>query len=79
MNPRVQEVKCKDGKYLILTFENGEKKMFDVSPYLNYPVFEVLKDTSFFNTAHVLYGTVVWNSEIDFDPDTLYLEGTLSD
>ena len=53
--------------------------MFDVSPYLNYPVFEVLKDTSFFNTAHVLYGTVVWNSEIDFDPDTLYLEGTLSD
>ena len=32
MNPRVQEVKCKDGKYLILTFENGEKKCLMYHP-----------------------------------------------
>ncbi|MEP6465825.1 MAG: DUF2442 domain-containing protein [Parafilimonas sp.] len=77
MNPRVQNVKCKDEKHLIVTFENGEQKAFDMSPYFIYPVFKPLKDRVFFNKAHVLYGTVAWNNEIDIDPDTLYLEGKL--
>jgi hypothetical protein len=25
--------------------------------------------------AHIAYGTVVWNDEIDLSPDTLYLRG----
>ena len=25
--------------------------------------------------AYIVYGTVVWNDEIDLSPDTLYLRG----
>lgn len=75
MNPRVTKVKCIDNHLLELTFANEEIKVFDVAPYLNYPVFNVLKDEAFFKKAHVVLGTVAWSDTIDFDPDTLYLEG----
>lgn len=75
MNPRVKKVECKDTSHLIVTFSNGEVKLFDMQPYFDYPVFNELKDTTFFNKAHVLHGTVAWNNEIDVDPDTLYIEG----
>jgi len=76
MNPRIKQVTCKDNRNLIITFNNGEVKLFDMSRYFEYPVFEPLKDPAFFNKAHVLQGTVAWNDELDVDPDTLYLEGT---
>jgi hypothetical protein len=75
MNPRVEKVSCVNNTVLELTFKNGEVKLFDVSPYFKYPVYEILKDTVFFKNAYILNGTVAWNDEIDFDPDTLYLEG----
>jgi hypothetical protein len=75
MNPRVQHVQCKDKSHLIVTFNNGEVKLFDTSPYFEYPVFEPLKDLSFFRRAHVVQGTVAWDDDVDFDPDTLYLDG----
>ena len=77
MNPRIKKVECKDSNHLIVTFNNGEVKLFDMAPYFDYPVFMPLKDSSFFNKAHVMHGTVSWNNEIDFDPDTLYIDGTL--
>lgn len=74
MNPRVKEVAYKSPYQLIITFLNNEVKLFDVQPYLQYPIYEALKDESFIKKAHVQYGTIVWNNEIDFDPDALYLE-----
>lgn len=74
MNPRVNEVRYEDTYKLILTFTNGELKEFDVSPYLQYPVYEVLNDRSYCRKAKVLNGTVVWDALTDFDPDRLYLK-----
>lgn len=74
MNPRIKEVIYKNKFKLILTFENDEMKEFDLSPYLHYPVFEPLADESFCSKAKTFNGTVVWDDNIDFDPDTLYLE-----
>ncbi|UBB91037.1 DUF2442 domain-containing protein [Candidatus Kaistella beijingensis] len=37
-------------------------------------VFKELKDTELFKNAHLILGTVSWNDEIDFSPDTLYLD-----
>jgi Protein of unknown function (DUF2442) len=74
MNPRVKEVEYKIKHKLVLTFENGEVKEFNLSPYLHYPVFEILQDESFCRKASVFNGTVTWDDTIDFDPDTLYLE-----
>jgi Protein of unknown function (DUF2442) len=74
MNPRVTTVEYKSKYKLIITFENNEVKEFNLSPYLHYPVFELLNDESFCNKARVFNGTVVWDDVTDFDPDTLYLE-----
>ena len=57
---------------LILTFENGEKRQFDMNPYLNQGVFKELKDVSKFNSVHVSFDTIEWENEVDFDPEVLY-------
>ena len=75
MNSRVEKVVCLDKANLEITFKSGEVKIFDVARYFDYPVYEELRDESFFKKAHVMNGTVAWNEYIDFDPDILYLEG----
>ena len=74
MNPRVSLVQYESPHKLILTFTNREVREFDFSSYLNYPVYEALKDETFSRKARTLNGTVVWDEFTDFDPDTLYLE-----
>jgi hypothetical protein len=73
MNPRVIKVVYKSPYQLILTFANFETKAFDLSTYLNYPIFIPLQNESLCANAKVFNGTVVWNDDIDFDPDRLYL------
>ena len=77
MNPRVRAVEYKSKYKLIITFQNNEVKEFNLSPYLHYPVFELLNDESFCSKAKVFNGTVIWDDVTDFDPDTLYLESKL--
>lgn len=74
MNPKPHSVIPADDCKLCIKFDNGEEKVFDIKPFLNYPVYEELKDDLLFKDAKVRYGTVVWNEEIDVDPDRLYLE-----
>jgi hypothetical protein len=74
MNPRVTVVRYKKPYKLILTFSNKEVKEFDVSRYLTYPVYDVLRDEAFCQKARVFNGTVIWDESTDFDPDTLYVE-----
>jgi hypothetical protein len=61
---------------LILTFGNGERRRFDMRPYLHYPVFRRLENPGFFSMARVDYGTVVWPGEVDIAPETLYENST---
>lgn len=75
MNPRVKAVKYESPYRLYITFVNQEVREFDLAPYLKYPVYEALKDENLCREAKANYGTVVWNDDIDFDPDLLYLEG----
>ena len=57
---------------LLLTFNSGECRRFDMKPYLSYPVFQRLINPSFFLLAKVNYGTVTWPGDIDIAPETLY-------
>jgi hypothetical protein len=59
---------------LDLTFDNGERRIFDAEPLLGMKVFKPLENTGFFNSVKVAYGTVVWPDGIDYCPDTLYAE-----
>lgn len=57
---------------LILNFNNGEHKYFDMRPYLQIPVFRRLENSGFFALARIDYGTVTWPGDIDIAPETLY-------
>ncbi len=74
MNPRIKSVTYQHPYNLMLTFNNGEVKIFNFKDYLHYPVYSKLKDPAFCSTVKPFMGTAVWDEEIDFDPDTLYLE-----
>jgi len=67
-------VEYKGNHQLLITFTNKEVKQFDLNGYLDYPVYEPLKDEAFCKNVIVSDGVIVWDEDIDFDPDTLYLE-----
>lgn len=57
---------------LLLEFNNGEKRIKDIKPYLDKGIFSKLKDKKFFEKVKISFGTVSWNSEIDLDAENLY-------
>ena len=57
---------------LLLTFKNGERRKYNARPLLEYKINAPLKELDFFMQAKVKYGTVVWNDDIDIDPEHLY-------
>ncbi|MGD0767499.1 MAG: DUF2442 domain-containing protein [Tepidisphaeraceae bacterium] len=74
MLPRVKTVKPRAGYQLELTFTSGESGLYDCTPLLGFGVFSELKDETYFQTVHVVNGTVAWPHEQDICPDTLYLD-----
>jgi len=68
----VTRVVPRENYRLELEFDNGEVRLFDVSPYLEMGVFKRLKDLSLFAKAYVAFDTVCWPGEIDIAPETLY-------
>jgi hypothetical protein len=68
----VVSVRATQGYQLYLEFENGEKKMFDMSPLMDKRPFVRLKGSPHFLAARVAYGTVCWPGNIDIAPETLY-------
>ena len=59
---------------LLLEFENGERRRFDMKPLLDKKPFSKLEDLPLFMKATVAYGTVVWPGNIDIAPETLWDE-----
>ena len=57
---------------LLLEFENSEKRVFDMRPFMDKKPFVKIKDAHLFAQARVGYGTVVWPGNIDIAPETLY-------
>ena len=74
MNPRVKYVKPLTNYRLLLEFTNGEWRVFDVKPYMDKGIFKQLQSLSVFNSVKSVDGSVQWQNEADFCPDTLYLE-----
>ena len=57
---------------LLIGFSSGEKKIYDVQPLLSQPTFEPLSNKALFKQAHIDYGTVIWNDDLDLCPESLY-------
>lgn len=62
---------------LKVRFDDDRTKLVDLSPYLDGPIFEPLKDISYFRQFKVNrdIDTVVWPNDADFSPDFLYSIG----
>jgi len=75
MNPKVIKVQPEQNYNLNLWFANGERRHFDMKPYLNFEVFQALKDQKVFNSATMFLGSVTWSNNSDLSYDTLYLGG----
>jgi len=74
MNPYVLDVQPLDDYLLDITFENGERRIFDVKPYLQRGVFVRLQNRATFQAVRVISGSVEWPGGLDLSYDTLYLE-----
>jgi hypothetical protein len=57
---------------LLVTFDNQERRIFDVKPYLTDTFFSALSNPYVFNTVHVNPLTVGWSNDIA--PEELYLD-----
>ena len=57
---------------LLLTFENGEKKIFDMKPYLDKGIYKELKDENKFKTVRISFDSREWCNKADIDPEFLY-------
>ena len=73
MNPYVTRLTPQPGHRLLLEFDNGETRLFDLTPYLERGVFRALRDSPDFALAKVVDGSIEWPGEIDLSHDTLYL------
>ena len=73
---KVVYVEPKDNYQLVVIFDNGEKRMKDISYLLEKPVISPLKDANVYKNAFILHGAVTWKdfdgNEIDICPDSLY-------
>ncbi|MBI5487120.1 MAG: DUF2442 domain-containing protein [Deltaproteobacteria bacterium] len=68
----VVTVTAKRPHLLVLVFENGERRRFDMSALMDERPFSVLKNSPVFLQARVENGTVAWPGDIDIAPETLY-------
>lgn len=76
--PRAVEVLSARDGILRVRFRNGEIRDFNAMKELfGLPCYrELANDPALFETAHVDYNTVVWNKQLDVDPDWLYNQST---
>jgi hypothetical protein len=70
--PTVVSAEYEGGHKLRLSFSEGTVKTVDFRQWLDGPVFEPLKDPSYFRRFFLEAGTVVWPNGADIAPETLY-------
>ena len=67
-----------DGYRLLLLFNNGERRIVDLSNSLKGTVYVPLKDIDYFKQFSIKFNTVEWKNGADFAPEYLYEIGTVA-
>jgi hypothetical protein len=68
----VKSVKAIEGYRLIIGFDSGEFRVFNVKPLLSLGRFSELTSQQEFMKAKVAFDTVEWENGLDLDPEYLY-------
>lgn len=69
---KIVDAKVTDYLMMLITFSNGEKRVFDAT-ILTGPAFEPLEDMDTFKNFKIVHGAITWmNEEIDCAPEYMY-------
>ena len=69
----VKKIEYKSGYSFLIVFDDSLRAVIDFSEYLQRgPVFEPLRNTTFFRKARIEGGTIAWPNGADIAPETLY-------
>jgi hypothetical protein len=75
--PRIRSVKPTKGKELLVTFDNGDQRLYDCAPLLKHEAFSVLEDEAIFQCARPdPHGyAVIWNDDVDLAESEIWVNG----
>ncbi len=75
--PKIQSAKAINSHVLLIEFNNGEKKRYDILPLLKKEMFLPLQNPDFFKNVQIENGgyAVFWNDEIDISEYELWRNG----
>ena len=72
MRPTAVFVEPVENYQLMVEFDNGEKKKFDVKPYIQGSFYGQLSDPAYFKSVKTNGFSVEWENGQDLCPDELY-------
>lgn len=72
LQPKVKTVRPMENYTLYIEYENGEKRLFDVKPYIGGEWFGRLINPEEFNTVRPCGSTVEWAGGQDIAPHELF-------
>lgn len=75
--PKILKVKALEEYKLLLEFENGEEKIFDMEKYINQKFYQKLKNRKYFENVRSLGNTIEWENGEDVAPENLYYDSIL--
>ena len=74
MGPKITHVAALDDLRLLLRYETGECRVFDVAPYVRGEFFGELRNPAYFKQVSIAHGgdCVEWPNSQDISPEDLY-------
>ena len=72
MIQRITKATLSEPSVVELTFNDGTESTVDFAPWLHGPIFEPLKEPSYFQRFFIDGGTIAWPNGADIAPETLH-------
>jgi Protein of unknown function (DUF2442) len=75
--PRIASIEIAGATELLVLFDNGAEKIYDVNPLLARPAFQPLANPAIFKTVRVDAGGygISWNDDIDLSEYEIWTHG----
>lgn len=75
--PKIKHVEPQEGRFLVVTFTNDQKKKYNTKRLAKLEMFAPLQNQAFFKNVRVEPGgyAVSWNSDIDISEHELWQNG----
>jgi len=70
--PKATDVSAESDYMLLITYDNGEKRIFDTKPYIKRKSHKALKDVELFRKAKVSGTKIEWRPLLDIDIIEIY-------